>query len=121
MDDWARKRLAELEAAAPRKRRRKGKYVHVPLPWGYRAFAIAGRGAPIVLRALHEQGINGRGDVKITAAFLKRYGIDRKTRSRVIEDLVAAGMATVRRRGKKSLGCPLLTMLPPRTTKGTAK
>jgi hypothetical protein len=116
MDDWAKKKLAELHARAPKKQvaGRRGKYAYVPLPWGYRAFAIAGRGAPIVLHALHEQKVTGRGDVPITAAFLKRYGIDRKTRSRTIDTLVTAGMATARRRGKKFKGCPLLTMHPPK-------
>ncbi len=86
----------------------------MPLPWGYRALTVAGRGAAIVAHALHIQKTEGHGDVEITAKLLKELGIDRKTRSRTIERLVQAGLATSRRRGKKFRGCPLLTMLVPK-------
>ncbi len=116
MEDWAKRRLAELKAAAPKKRaaNKKKKYAYVPLPWGYRALTVAGRGAAIVAHALHIQKTEGHGDVEITAKLLKELGIDRKTRSRTIERLVQAGLATSRRRGKKFRGCPLLTMLVPK-------
>jgi hypothetical protein len=89
------------------------KFAYVPLPWGYRALTVAGRGAAIVAHALYIQRTKGRGDVPITAAVLKQCGVSRKTRSQTLSNLEAAGMATVRRRGKKSQGCPLLTMLMP--------
>jgi hypothetical protein len=111
MEEWAKKRLAELHAKAPKKQPKKQRYAYVPLPWGYRVFAIAGRGAPIVLYVLHEQRINGHGDVKITAALLKQWGISRGTRSNTLDRLEAAGLATITRRGKKFQGCPAVTLL----------
>ena len=121
MDAWHTQKLAELHARAPKKRQanKSLRFAHVPLPWGYRVFAVAGKGAPIVLYALHMQKMTGHGEVAITAAVLKEKcgGIDRKTRNRTLNDLGAAGFATVRRRGKKFQGCPLLTMHPPEPKK----
>jgi hypothetical protein len=119
MDAWHTQKLAALHARAPKKRQanKSQKFAHVPLPWGYRVFAVAGRGAPIVLYALQQQKITGRGDVKITAKLLKEWGLNRKTRGHTVNDLEAAGFATVRRRGKKFQGCPLLTMHPPEPKK----
>ena len=120
MDNWAKRRMAELHARAPKKRQahKALKFAYVPLPWGYRVFAIAGRGAPIVLHALREQKISGRGDVAITAALLKQWGVSHGTRNNTIKRLTAAGEATVRYRGKKFRGCPLLTMHIPETGGG---
>src|SRR6516225_1297706 len=100
MDAWHTQKLAELHARAPRKRQanKSQRFAHVPLPWGFRVFAVAGRGAPIVLYALQQQKITGRGDVKITVRLLKERGLNRKTRSHTLSDLETAGFATVRRR-----------------------
>jgi hypothetical protein len=90
------------------------KFAIIPLDndWGYRAMSVAGRGAAIVLHALYIQKTTGRGDVPITAALLRRLRITRKLRWMTIKRLEAAGMATVRYRGKFR-GCPLLTLLAP--------
>jgi hypothetical protein len=90
------------------------KFVVIPLydDWGYRAMTTAGRGAAIVLHALYVQKTTGQGDVPITAALLRRHGLTRKMRWITINRLVAAGLATVRYRGK-FCGCPLLTLLVP--------
>jgi hypothetical protein len=118
--DWLTKKLAELHARAPEKRQagKMQQYAYVPLPWGYRVFALAGRGAPIVLYALQQQKITGRGDVAITAKLLKQCGVSRGTRNNTLKRLTAAGEATVRYRGKKFRGCPLLTMHTPKTIGG---
>jgi hypothetical protein len=85
----------------------------VPLDddWGYRAVTVAKEGAAIVLYVLREQRTGEyRGDgIPITLAMLRRFGITRKIRTSTINRLVAAGFATVRRRGKYR-GCPLLTL-----------
>lgn len=89
-------------------------FVVVPLndDWGYRVMTVAGRGAGIVLHVLYVQITTGQVDVPVTAAVLRRCGVDRDTRTRTIDRLVKAGFATVRRRGKFR-GCPLLTLYPP--------
>jgi hypothetical protein len=110
-EDWLERRLAMLKAAPKKRADKKEKYAYVPLPWGYRVFAIAGRGAPIVLHVLREQKINGHGDVKITAKLLKEWGISRKIRNHTLVNMEAAGLMRVTRRGKKFRGCPSVTML----------
>jgi hypothetical protein len=113
--NWHAQKLAELHARAPKQRQanKSLRFAHVPLPWGYRVFAIAGRGARIVLYALQQQKITGRGDVKITAKLLKEWGLSRGCRGNTLDRLEAAGLATVRHRGKKHQGCPLLTIHTP--------
>jgi hypothetical protein len=98
----------------PRAIKRK-KFAVVPLAgdWGYRAMTVAGRGAAIVVHALYVQKSTGRGDVPITPAVLQRCGITPKRRWVTINRLVKAGLATVRYRGSKFRGSPLLTMLTP--------
>ena len=115
MDDWAKRRLAELQTAAPAKRKKSKLFVIVPLDddWGYRAATAAGRGAAIVLYALYKRRTGTPTDVPITAAVLKRCGVSRKRRAQTIKKLVELGFATVRYRGSKFCGCPLLTLLPP--------
>jgi hypothetical protein len=108
--------LADMALTAPGKKSRKGRqFAIVPLDddWGYRAVTAAGRGAAIVLYALHKQRTGNRNaEVPITAAVCQRFGIDRETRKRTLDRLVEAGLATVRSRGKFR-GCPLLTLKPP--------
>jgi hypothetical protein len=116
--NWHAQKLAELHARAPKKRQAKSlRFAHVPLPWGYRVFAVTGRGAPIVLYTLQQQRMTGRGDVKITAKLLEEWGLSRKIRQQTLSALEAAGFATVRRRGKKFQGCPLLTIHTPEPRK----
>jgi hypothetical protein len=98
----------------PRAIKRK-KFAVVPLmdDWGYRAMTVAGRGAAIVVHALYVQKSTGRGDVPITPTVLQRCGITPKQRWLTIGRLVKAGLATVRYRGSKFRGSPLLTLLVP--------
>jgi hypothetical protein len=98
-----------MDDAKPKSKQKK--FARVPLDddWGCRAATVAERGAAIVLYAVYMQRTTGRGDVPITAALLRRWGINQKIRTRTINRLVAAGFATVKRRGKFR-GCPLLTM-----------
>jgi hypothetical protein len=98
------------DEAKPKSKRKK--FARVPLEndwWGCRAATVAERGAAIVLYAVYMQRTTGRGDVPITAALLRRWGVARKTRTRTINRLVVAGFATVKHRGKFR-GCPLLTL-----------
>jgi hypothetical protein len=90
------------------------KFAYVPLDgdWGYRVMVLAKTGAVIVLHALFVQRTTGKGDVPITAVLLRRWGIHRKTRSRTLQRLARAGVATIRYRGR-GRGCPLLTLHMP--------
>jgi hypothetical protein len=113
--------LADDVGPVPRKPRRKASskrknFAIVPLndDWGYRAVTAAKEGAAIVLYVLREQRAREyRSDgIPITAAMLRRFGISLRVRNATIDRLVAAGFATVRRRGKHR-GCPLLTLNVP--------
>jgi hypothetical protein len=91
------------------------RFAFVPLDgnWGYRAMKLAGAGGGIVLHALYIQRTTGKGGVPITAEVLRRCGISRPARTRTLQRLVNAGLASVRYRGQRR-GCPLLTLhLPP--------
>jgi hypothetical protein len=116
--DSLRRHAAEIledpEVATARQPEAKRKsFALVPLDdgWGYKAVLVAGKGAGIVLYALSIQHMTGKGDVPITASVLQRCGVTRKTRLNTISRLVKAGLATVRYRGSKHRGCPLLTLL----------
>jgi hypothetical protein len=116
--DELRRQGAELlefptaKTTATRQPAKRKTFAIVPLgdDWGYRAFKIAGSGSGIVLYALHVHRMTGKGDVAITATVLKRCGLSRKARLNTINRLVKAGLATVRYRGSKHRGCPLLTL-----------
>ena len=91
------------------------RFAFVPLDgnWGYRAMKLAGAGGGIVLHALYIQRTTGKGNVPITAEVLRRCGISRPARTRTLQRLVKAGLASVLYRGQRR-GCPLLTLhLPP--------
>jgi hypothetical protein len=101
------------KSAKPATKSRKFAYVPLEGNWGYRVMRLAGVGGGIVLHALYVQRTTGRGDVPITAEMLNRCGISKNTRTRTLQRLVRAGVATVRYRGR-SRGCPLLTLrMPP--------
>jgi len=117
--NWHAQKLAELHARAPKPRQvnKSLRFAHVPLPWGYRVFIVAGKGAPIVLYALQQQKMTGCGEVKITDRLLREWGLTRALRGRTLNRLEAAGLASVRHRGKKFQGCPLLTLHMPEQRK----
>jgi hypothetical protein len=85
----------------------------VPLDddWGYQAVKVAGSGFGIVLYTLSVQRMTGKGEVPITATIMRRCGVTRKIRWGAINRLVKAGLATVKYRGSKHQGCPLLTLV----------
>jgi len=92
---------------------RKFAFVSLDGNWGYRAMTVAGAGGGILLHALYIQRTTGKGDVPITAEVLRRCGISRPARTRTLQRLVKAGLASVHYRGRRR-GCPLLTLhLPP--------
>lgn len=115
LDAEAMAELAPLQKKAKAPAPRAKNFVIVPLDddWGYQAVTAAGRGAALVLYALYKQRTGTPTNVPITAAVLKRYGVSRKVRAQTIKKLVELGFATVRYRGNKFRGCPLLTLLLP--------
>jgi hypothetical protein len=108
MDDWAKQRLAELEAAAPVKRKnRKGAFVKVPL-WWIEQVTRATK-SPQVFAAIWLLHLSWRAKsttFTLSNARLAKHGVDRQAKRRALANLEKAGLITVERRNRK----------PPRVT-----
>ena len=105
MDDWAKKRLAELEAAAPVKRRnRKGAFVQVPLRW-FEAATKATRSpqALVSVWLLHLAWKAKSLTFPVPNGQLGQRGVSRSTKHRALVKLEMAGLITVDRRDGKTL------------------
>ena len=105
MDDWAKKRLAELEAAAPVKRRnRKDAFVQVSLRW-FEAATRATRSpqAFVAVWLLHLAWKAKSPTFRVPNGQLGRRGVDRYAKYKALEKLEKAGLITVDRRNGKTL------------------
>ena len=103
MDDWATKRMAELEAAAPAKRKnKKDAFVKVPL-WWIEQVTRATK-SPQVFAAiwlLHLSWQAKSTTFTLPNARLAAQGVDRQAKRRALATLEKAGLITVERRGRK--------------------
>lgn len=110
MDDWAAKRLAELEAAAPKKRKKKAEpFVKVPL-WFVAAAASATktRKAIVWIELVHASWRAKNLTFPLSNARLEKYGVGQFTKARALRELERAKLITVQsRRGRP----PLITIL----------
>jgi hypothetical protein len=112
MDDWAAKRLAELKAAAPKKR---GKKVEpfVKMPLWFAAAAAAATKTPkamVWIELVHAAWRAKRSTFPLPNARLRKLGVDRFTKARALRDLERAKLIAVQsRRGRP----PLVTIVAP--------
>jgi hypothetical protein len=105
MDDWAKKRLNELLAAAPVKRRtRKDTFVQVPLGW-FEATTRATRSpqAFVSVWLLHLAWRAKSPTFPVPNNQLGRCGVDRHAKYKALAKLERAGLITVDRRNGKTL------------------
>jgi hypothetical protein len=111
MQDWASKRLAELEAAAPIKVKKAQPFVQLPLDKAARA-ARATRSQKVFVWMWLEYRAWKTKCRTVTASndALAGYGISRECKRRALADLEAAGMVTVERGHGKS---PEVTLTRP--------
>jgi hypothetical protein len=103
------RRLRELEAAAPVKRKKKTEpFVQVPL-WWIEAAAKATKSPKTILlvELLRLRWKTGRSTFPLPNARLQRLGVSRKTKRRMLLDLERAGMIVVERRSRKT---PIVTL-----------
>jgi hypothetical protein len=109
MDDWAAKRLAELEAAAPKKRKKKVEpFVNVPLWWAEAAAKATRTPVMLVLVELLYRSWKAKSATfPLPNGRLAKHGVSREIKRRVLRDLEAAGLMMVKRRHGKS---PLVTL-----------
>jgi hypothetical protein len=101
--DWAKRRIAELQAAAPVKGKKVEPFVKVPLWWAPVAAKATRSPTTIILIELLHRSWKAKS---LTFPFpdgrLGKHGVSRKVKYRVLRDLETAGLITVERCSGKS-------------------
>ena len=110
MDDWAKQRLAELEARAPVKRSRVEPFVaKIELAVAAKAFAATDcKKAMVWLWLLHQSRKTGSKTVAVPNGALSKYGVSRKVKCSALQQLEEAGLITAEWRPWKT---PIATLL----------
>jgi len=111
MDAWVKRRLTELEAAAPGRRKRKKvePFVHVPLWWITQATKLARTPAALVCIELLYRSWKAKSPTfPFSNENLKRLGVSREIKRRVLRDLERGGLITVERPTRKT---PIVTLV----------
>jgi hypothetical protein len=110
MDDWAKRKLAELEAAAPKKRKKDNEpFARVTLEEAAKAFAAMNCPKAMVwLWLVHRARKIGNRTVNVTTQALKEYHVSRKSKYSALEQLEEDGLIAVEWRAKKN---PVATLI----------
>jgi|SRR5215467_1747941 len=109
MDDYAKRRLAELHAAAPVKRKKAKLFAHAELDATAKAFAAMNcPKAMVYLWLVHRARMTGKRTVAIPNGRLAKYGVARETKRRALLELEAGGVIAVSRQSRKT---PQVTLL----------
>jgi hypothetical protein len=88
MDDWAKKRLQKLQAAAPTKRKKVEPFVKVPLWWIEEAAKATESPTTLVLiELLRLHWKTGSSTFPLPNGRLQKLGVSRKVKYRVLRDL----------------------------------
>jgi hypothetical protein len=108
-EPWHVKRLRELEAAAPAKRKKVEPFVKVPLWWIAQATKATNTGRALVcIELLYAAWKTKRSTFPLPNARLARLGIKRETKRLALRDLERAGLITVERPPRKT---PIITLM----------
>jgi hypothetical protein len=111
MDAWAKKRLGELTAAAPTKRKsKKDTFVVVPL-WWFGQVTKATRSPQQVFVGvwlLHLRWKAHSTRFPVSNAQLAKYGIDRRSKRLALANLAQAGLIIVEQAAGKA---PIVTLV----------
>jgi hypothetical protein len=109
MDDWIKQRRAELEAAAPKKRKKVEPFARVTLGGAAEAFAAMDCPRAMVwLWLVHEARKTGKRTLTVTTKALTKYRIGRKSKYSALQQLEEAGLITVEWRPSKN---PIATLV----------
>ena len=109
MDDYAKRRLAELHAAAPPKRKKIAAFAMVKLDGAAAAFAaMKCPKAMVYVWLVHQARKAGKNTVAVPNGALARYGVGRLSKYRTLRELERAGLITVEWRSRKT---PLATLV----------
>jgi hypothetical protein len=109
-EPWHVQRKRELEAAASVRRKRKIEpFVKVPLWWAQASAKATGSPAVLVLiELLRLQWKTRRMSFPVPNTRLKKLGVSREVKRRVLRDLQRAGLITVDQPTRKS---PIVTLV----------
>ncbi len=108
--DWKR-RLAELQAAAPVKRKKVEPFVKVPLWWAAEAAKATRSPTTTVLVELLYRSWKAKSlTFPLPNGRLNKNGVSRKVKCRVLRDLEAAGLIKVERRSGKTPPVTLMVL-----------
>jgi hypothetical protein len=111
MDDFVQQKLAELEARAPAKRKKRDPFVKVPLQSAAAAAkATGGQRFMVWLYLLHRSWFEKRTTVSLPNGALRKYGISRDIKRKALADLEAVGLVQVDRRPHKNPRVTLTTL-----------
>jgi hypothetical protein len=109
MDDYATRRLAELHAAAPVKRKKTTPFAMVSLAAAANAFKVANcRKATLWLWLQHETRKTGNRTVAVRNGALAKYGVSREIKRRALRQWEAAGLIVIKGDLRKT---PIVTLL----------
>ena len=109
MDNWAKQRLAELEAAAPIKDKKTEPFVVVQLKRAAAAFtAINCPKAMVWLWLEHQVRKTQCSTVAVPNGALAKLGVSRKVKNLSLRQLEAAGLIAIERRPRTT---PKVTLL----------
>src|SRR5262245_30480502 len=117
MDDepWHVRRRRELEASTPVKRKKVEPFVMVPLWWIELATkATRSPTTMVLIELLYASWRAKRRTFPLPNSRLRRLGVNRETKRRVLRALEQEGLIKVDRRGRKTPTVTLL-LLPPVT------
>src|SRR5262249_8981855 len=107
--DYAKRRLAELYAAAPVKRKKEKLFGMVELVAAAEAFAAMNcPKAMVYVWLVHEVRKTGKRTVPAPNGMLAKYGVTRETKRRALKELEADGLIAIKQRPLKT---PHVTLL----------
>ena len=108
MDDWAKRRKAELEARAPVKHKKTEPFAMIPLNEAAKAFtAVNCPKALVYLWLVCQARTTGKNTIAIPNGALIKYGVSRKIKYLALRQLEEAGLITVEWRQRKT---PMVTL-----------
>jgi hypothetical protein len=103
MDDYAKRRLAELHAAAPRKRAKAKPFAVMDLQDAARAFkAMNCPKAMVYVWLMHQARKTGSRSIPVPNGVLAKYGVSREIKRRALQDLAALGVIELEQQTRKT-------------------
>jgi hypothetical protein len=108
VDAWAKRRLAELRAAAPVKRKKTEPFAVAVLSEAAAALAaINCKKAIVWLWLVHQTRKTGNRTVAVPSGVLRELGVSHQTKCRALRELAASGLVVVEWRPRKT---PIATL-----------